>query len=527
MAAFKLWSGKTGRPSDDAPVVHRLEPPRRYSFGRHLAFTVAEDSLQMAAVSHAGTKVTLLDVRKHYLTGDDKNAQALAVRQEIRKYVDEFGGRQSSISVTLAGKETALRLVTLPFLRGSDLSAAIAYEAKRQMPFPVEDCWVDYQAVEQITTGSARQIRVSVLAATRAAVEEQLLPFQELGLRVDYVYHTQDVVGQLLRSLADFDADRDYMLVDIHRRHTEISYYHGSHLQFFHVSSLGSSFLASRADSTVFEYFAESLATELQNSLDYFGGQFSGQLAHEVFVHGDLAYTDELIGLLSDRVGFRFMRFPTEHLKLARARGSAFEADIPVCLPTVAAAVNLARIADLLPQPLKQHRRLREVDRVGVAALVVVAIVAIGQWFLMNDQLSTARTSLTEFQSEVTEFQASDLFSTCTRVKTRLAANRTYLDEATTKKWFLSLNLKELSLLIPSGVRLQTLEYLTEDTACGLSMSGTVTSAGIPPEVILAEFVTNLAGSPFYDDVRVDRHLKRHENDEFILEFNLSMKATI
>ncbi len=528
MAAFKLWSRKAVHDTTGTrPVVRRIAPPQRYSFARHLAFTINEDSVQMAATTHMGPKVKLLDVRKQYLTGDDGAARAQSIRHAIRGYFDEFGGPHSNVSLTLAGKETALRLLTLPRLKGAELTAAIAFEAKRQMPFSVDDCWIDHQTIEHITTGSTRQVRAAVLAVTRTAVEELLSPFRDLGIRVDHVYHTQDVVGQLLPLLSDFDSNRKYMLVDIHRQRTEISYYHGSYLQFFHVSSLGSSFLASRADATVFEYFAESLSTELQNSLDYFGGQFSGQLAHEVFVHGDLAYTDELIGLLSDRVGFKFMRFPSERLKLTKVSGSGFDAGIAACLPTVAAATNQAQIADLLPQPLRLQRQLRTINRCGISALGLVALLAVGQLALLSNHLSTAHTSLTELQSQVAAFQSSDLFGTCTRIKTQLAANRAYLQQATAKKSFLSLSLKELSLLAPTGVRLQSLEYLKEDSAGNLSMAGTVTSSSSPPEVILAEFVTNLAGSPFYQDVRVDHYVKHREDDAFVLEFNLSMKATI
>jgi Tfp pilus assembly PilM family ATPase len=530
MSVFRFHKAKTKDDAADSLVIRRLKPPRRYSFGRHLAFTVGEDSIQMATASHLGTKVMLLDVRKHYVTesdGDAENRRAQTIRKEIRRYVDEFGGPQSTIAVTLAGKETALRLMTLPRLHGSDLAAAVAYEAKRQFPFSVDDCWIDHQVIERITSETSKQVRASVMAATRTAVAEQLAPFQELGLRVDYVYHTQEVVGQLLRALADFKGDRDYMLVDIHRKRTEISYYHGGDLQFFHVSSLGSSFLASRADTTVFEYFAESLATELQNSLDYFGGQFSGQTAHEVFVHGDLAYTTELIELLSDRVGFTFKRFPVEQLKLPWAQGSSFETDIPVCLPTVAAAVNQTRAMDLLPEPLKERRLLRSIDRFGIAGLVLVALMATGQWVMMNSRLNSSRDSLAELQTQITEFQSSDLFSTCTQVESRVAANKAYLKQAQEKKSYLGLNLKEISYLVPSGIHLQTMEYLTDNQNCNLSMSGIVTSVDTPPEVILAEFVANLARSPFYDDISVDRNVKRQENREFVLEFNLSMKAVI
>ncbi|MEW5795756.1 MAG: pilus assembly protein PilM [Candidatus Zixiibacteriota bacterium] len=484
----------------------------------------------MAAASHVGPKVELLDTSKHYLSGPGTEVtenRNQSIRSEIGRYYREFGGRHSTVVVTLTGAATALRLVTLPELKRVDLRAALDFESRRQIPFPSEDCWIDSRIIERVTLGSDRQVRAAVLAATKVAVEDQLAPFHELGIRVDYVYHTQDVLGTLLCKLSDFDPHRNYMLLDVHRRATNISYYQGSELQFFHVSSLGSSFLANRTDSTIFEYFAESLATELQNSLDYYGGQFTGQSTHAVFIYGDLAYTTELIDLLTDRVGFTFHRFPTERLQISRDRDAPFESDLPVCLPAVAAAVNQSKSADLLPVPLKQARRQRTVSKVGVAVLTLALLLALGQWLIMSTHINTSRKSLDELNRQITAFRSSELFATYSRVKTRLAANQTYLAKTKEGRSYLGLNLKELSLAVPDSVRLINLDYAPESPERNCTLTGLVVTRQTPPEIILAELVENLSRSPFYSDVRVERHVKRRQNDQYVLDFNLTLRAVL
>jgi len=514
----------------ERPVVKRVRPPHRYHLGRHIAFSISEDSLQMATSLHLGTTVKLLDVSKQYFSAGDlavPERRDRLIRQEIQHYLEQHGGRRPTIVLAITGPQTALRLITLPRMSRSDVRSAMKFEARRQLPFPIDDCWVDYRITDSITRDRARTVRAAVLAATRSEVEQHLTPFRELGIEVDFIYHTQDVIGQLLLSLSDFDSNRDYMLVDIHRRHTEIAYYHGCELRLFHVSSLGSVFLANRSDPTIFEYFAESLATELQNSLDYFGAQYSARSAQEVYIYGDLAYTDELVGLLYDRLGFGFRRFPADRLKLHRNRKLPLEDNFAVGLPAVAAAVNRSRIADLSPAPRKVVRQTRTVHRLGIAAVLLSVLFATTQWLAMTSQLRAARQNSAELQRQVAEFRSSEMFTTYNQVKTRLAANQAYLARTKENPSFLGLGLKELSRLVPEPVRLYNLEYNADAPDRNFLLSGAVTSRHTPPELVLAEFVENLAASPFYDDVVVERHVKRRNASQVVLDFSLSFRGVI
>jgi Tfp pilus assembly PilM family ATPase len=513
----------------EAPVIKRLHPQSQSYLGRHLGFTLGDDSLQMAAAWHIGPWIRLIDVTKRYfsaaeLASPDRREQVL--RQEVRQYVSDYGGRFPTISLTLTGPETALRTVTLPRLNKREFEAALKYEAGRQLPFRSEDCWIDYRITDVIQHGKERQSRAAVLAATRVAVQACLTPFEQLGIDVNRIYHTQDVIGHLLPLLSDYRDDRDYMLVDVHRRRTEISYYRGSKLQFYHVSSLGSTLLTNRTNPRVFEYFAESLATELQNSLDFYGGQFASQAAQEIFIYGDLSYTDELIVLLTERLGFTFRRFPTEKLDLIGRQSSSIENNLAVSLPAVAAAVNRAQIADLLPSPLKARETLRSVNRIGLAGMFVVVTVIALYWLAITARIGTARSQISELQQQIGMFQTSEMFASYSRIKTRIAANQAYLENTREKPSLLALNLKELSHLVPGAARLYSLEF-SDAPDRNVMLSGLISTRETPPEVVLAELVENLSASPFYDSVQVDRHVKRLKDNQAELDFSLSMRGLL
>ncbi|MBU0984732.1 MAG: pilus assembly protein PilM [candidate division Zixibacteria bacterium] len=509
--------------------VERIRPPKSLVFGRHLAFSIDDDSVQMAASLHRGSRATLLNVNKTYIsrTLQTDAERSQFIQQTIAEYVATYGGHKREISVTVAGPDTVFRTARVPDTRSRLLRAASVYEAKKQLPFPITDCWLDFRPVGRITTSEGKQKKVAILAATRRLINEKLAPFHELGLSVTNVYHAQDVLGQLLRGLPGFDQGSSYALINVQGHRTEIAYYHGTDLVFLHVTSIGSSFLANRTDPTVYEYFAESLATEIQNSLDYYSGQYSAHFSNRVFVYGDLAYSDDLINLLSDRFGFTFCRFPAETLTTLRMKHDADEGSLSVCLPVVAASSNQTALANLLPEPQKHARRQQRINRYGTAALIVLALAGLGYWLGSLTELRTAQAGLHDLQRQVEEFKSREVFATYTLLKTKIARDQAFVAKAQENPSYLGLNLKELSRITPADVRLISIAYGLAHGEQDLQVSGVVTTRKSPPEIVLAEFVENMKASPFYTDVTIQKHIKRVTDAGFEMDFHLSMRAVI
>jgi len=521
------------KPAEEAQAsrlrVHKVPPRMQYSVGRHLAFCIEDESVQMAAASHFGSKVILQNVRKAYIpaslkTDQDREGLILAAINEFRR---EFGGRHPIVSITLAGPETALRTISMPELRAGELHSALAFEARQQIPFPIEDCYYDYRVIEKITSESEKRLNISVLAATRRAVQEQITPLSELGLEASWVYHTQDVIGHLLRSLPSFDEAKAYALINVKRQRAEISFHRGANLEFLHVSSLGSSFLANRSDPTMFEYFAESLATEIQNSLDYYTGQYSSHFSNQIFVYGDLSYTDDLIDMLSDRFGFEFKRFPAEELDFIGERNLEHQDSLSVCLPVLAASVNRVRLANLLPEGQKEKHRRQKTDRFGVSALIVLICLLATFWLAAMASTGASRERLHRLERQVTEFKATEMYATYNRLKREIARSQAFLNLTADEPSYMGLNLKELSQITPPAVRLYMLDYRSQIEGHNFTLAGVITTGESPPELVLAEFIENLTASPFYEDVKVEQQAKKRVRDEFELEFSLSMRGII
>lgn len=506
-----------------------LQPRRRAVVGNHLAFALTDDAIQVAVCSHFLGRRRLIDVRKVYIPRNftDLEHRAQFVAGTIDDLYHELGGRWTTVSLTLSGSETAFRGLVLPDLGRKALAQALWFEAKRQLPFPINDCHYDYRRVAAVQDGSTRKTKVALLAATRRLVAEQMAPFLGLHIEIDAVYQAQDVIGRLLAGLPGFDSSRNYCIINIERMRSEIAYYRGCDLEFLHVISLGSNFLANRRDETVFQYFAETLVSEIQNSLDFYSGQNTVSHANQVFIYGDLSYSIDLIGRLSSRFDFTFQKFPVELLKLFEYDAGAMESSLAVCLPVVAAAVNRVALPDLLPPENKAMLRSRRFDRLSYAALAVLAVLIAFIWIQGKSDLSDHQNKLMAVNAEIEQFRTSALYATYDSIKQQMAFDQAYLSRIKPTPSYISGMLKELSTLTPNEIRLYDFGLAKEQPDRNGHLAGVVRSSDTPPEVILAEFVERLHRSPVFSQVTVDSYQKKKDAGVFSLFFQLSFAGKV
>jgi Tfp pilus assembly PilM family ATPase len=525
-----LGGRRTQSATDDPAVTEITVRPRRVlAIGRHLAFSIDDSAIQMAAVSHVGRKKRILDIRKIYIPKDltGRPDRTNFIRETINEFLSKFGWRWARVSVTISGKETAFRTFFMPVLKKHELDSAVRFEAKKQIPFPLEDSIIDYRPIYKVLGGRQARYKIALQASTRELVTSTLEPFRQGRIPVAAVHHSHDVIGQLLTHLPNFNSETPSTVINITYNHSEISFYRGSNLEFFHISPVGSSLLGQQIDKTTFESFAETLSKEIMTSLDYYAGQYPKSSTDRIFVYGDLAYSSELLDRLNGHTGIELERFPTELLDFVPEGKSRFAEVLPVCLPVLASAVCGIRLANLLPAEEQLKQAKRKVDRLSQTFLILLALVLIVGWVLMKQNTTIAQNNLISLNGQVESFMNSEAYHTYNVLKRQIANYRAFIERTRKLPSYFNLNLKELSLLTPSPIRLFNLTYEPEKSGENFTIQGIVTSKEIPPEVLLAEYVEDLNGSPFFENVTLMKYVKRHVADTFEIEFRIDMMGVV
>lgn len=531
---WKLRAALSGKKMQDGSDASQhsevaIHPRTTFKFGRHLSFCVDDNSVQMAAVSHFGWRKRILNIRKVYIPNKltETSARSDFIGQTIDEFLSEFGQQRTQVSVAISGKETAFRMFFMPVLKKSELDSAVAFEAQKQVPFPLEDCIFDYRPVYRVLSGKQARYKIALQASTRRLVESALEPFRQRNITVSSVHLVHDVIGQLLRHLPDFQENTHFTIIDFNRKESEISFYRGSNLEFFHINPTGSSSLGSQTEGDNFEYLSEALSTEIQASLDYYTGQYPRSSTDRIFVYGDLSYSNELLEFLNGHTELEFVRLPTERLDFVTNQKSPFVEALPVCLPVLASSACNAHMANLLPVADRLKLVTRKIDRLAQTSLILLAVMLIVGWAIMKQDTVIAHDNLAGLTRQVDGFKNSEGYHTYNMLKREITDYRSYIEKVKKLPSYLSLDFKELSLLTPSSIRLFDLAYEPEHPEKNFTIQGVVTSKDIPPEILLAEYVENLSSSPFFENVTLMRHIKKHITDGFEIEFQIDMRGIV
>ncbi|MFC1475283.1 pilus assembly protein PilM [Candidatus Zixiibacteriota bacterium] len=481
----------------------------------------------MACALHLGHKVKILDVNKEYFPKKnfDKNQKELFISHCINEFTEKYKRGGVKVILSLAGQETIFRTFFMPNLSKKDLHSAIVYEVDKQIPFPVEDCNFDYRTVYKVLGENQSRYKITLHATTKREIHNHLKQFIAQDIKVEKVYHAQDVIGQLLQYFPDFDEDTNYTLLNIGLNSTEISFYKGTTLEFSHSSSLSSSMLGSQGDQLKYEYFAETILNEIQNSLDYYAGQFTAGYSNDIYVYGDFAYSNELLSLINEKSGITLKVFPIENFSFLSPSQLSMPEIYPSCLTVIAAAVNRVALADLLPHDDKSIRHFAKGNSYLKLSAAIAVLFFVLSWSYFNNSLDIKEQHHTKLTRQVEYFVNSEAYHTYNMIKREIAFDIDYLNKAKESPSYFHLNLKELSNITPKAIKLIHFNYeATEDK--NLFMQGVVQSDNnIPPEVILAEFIENLIASPFYEQVTVVKHIKKEIKRGFQIEFHLKMRG--
>jgi len=146
---------------------------------------------------------------------------------------------------------------------------------------------------------------------------------------------------------------------------------------------------------------------------------------------------------------------------------------------------------------------------------------------MMKAKTIIAENNLINLNKQVDSFKSSDAYHTYNVLKRQIAGDRTYIEKVKESPSYLSLNLKELSLVTPRSIRLFHLAYQADKSDRNLTLQGIVTSREMPPEIILAEYVENLNFSPLFENVSLTKHVKRRRGDIFEIEFEIDMRGIV
>jgi len=515
----------------DFPAWFRntLKTGKKFRFGRTIAISFNENSIQLATAWNIWHRTRLLNATKIYIPRShvSKEKRRNFVVTEIGRYVEQYGTRLTRYVLGIGSSDSAFRVISLPPMPRRELARAVRWEADKRIPFGLDNAYFGYHLTRTAATAVGESTLVSLIAVSKTEIDDKLQLLQSVCPKIKAVFYELEALGHMLPYIKDYDERKTYALINIKKDGSEISYYRGRRLEFMNISSIGFSALSESPGENKYEAFTESLVNEIQTSLDYYVGQFSKTSTDVVFVYGDLSYSDDLINNLSRHFGIEFRRFPVDCLAESKICRDDFCEQIPVSLSAVALSMIDYDLIDFLPPRVREKLATVRFVRLVVPAFALFVAMLLLTWTLMKYRDEVKSAWLDSSMAQIARFENSQPVIMYNQIKRQMVIDKDILKTLDKEPTHLYLNLKELSRVTPRQIKLNMYDLGEEGRAKNLILAGRAASTDPPPEVILAEFIVRLESSPFFENVALDNHSKSNKGNLFTIDFQISMDAIL
>jgi len=431
--------------------------------------------------------------------------------------------RGRPINVGLVGDDIAFRRMYLPRMSKKELASAIVWEGQKLFPFDLDQCLVHYEAADVRNQGDFDQIGVNLTAVERTTVETLYERMESAGYRIGQVDFLPVVVAETLPSQFSANDNKHRLLLMFDDDQSLALFVHHGYLEFYQQFVTEPEPMTDD-DGRLLNIAA--MAAELTTFLDLFNGQQFGNAVDEIVLAGKYAADSDIAAELSANTGLPCRRL-SEIDRLPALR-SVDDNGAEAMLDAVATG-----LADIGRHPLIPDAARRKIERkqtvLRLATAATLVLLVSGNFhilsLLMNQKLDrdlkSAQDATQAYENSAAYHAYLSFLADITRRQTRQAQMQSRHSS------HLNLLLKELSLTIPDNVSLTTMEFSSRKNTPFLRLEGVVSLSGFSPEIVLAQYVETLGKSPFFDNVIVERHDKKQENDRFDLSFVLKMGARI
>lgn len=254
------------------------------------------------------------------------------------------------LRTSLSGNSVITRVISMPTLSPRELSTAIRFEAESHIPFPIEDCLLDYHVVRH--DAATKQMLVLLAAAKRDIVEQRWKLLTDAGIRQEIIDLDVFCLVNAFEALNSEEAEKSYGLLNIGHSLSSLAIVHEGLPVFTREIALGGS-QVTRALSeakgipevqaeemkvkkpaeeglalkAATEKGFESLAEEVRHSIDYFENQEKTDLK-KMYLSGGGALAAGAAETLTAEVGRPFSYWDnTKKLKISPEAKGACAAD--------------------------------------------------------------------------------------------------------------------------------------------------------------------------------------------------------
>lgn len=220
---------------------------------------------------------------------------------ELQKTLRELKIESADAYIGISNHDLILRSFLIPVLKPNEIQTAVQFEAKKYIPFDINELKYVYHAIT-VTENKVKRMRVFFYATRKSNLEKYERLVKQTGLNV--VSCEPAVVG-LCRAMVhqkDITLDSQAAVLDLDQHGGRISFIDHGVVMFVRDFQLmtGTGLALPGADSGAdAELIKSKIFNEISNSFDFFSRQFNEKIG-QLLVHADVDLADMVQSFAGD-----------------------------------------------------------------------------------------------------------------------------------------------------------------------------------------------------------------------------------
>ncbi len=500
---------------------------------------IGTHSVKVAVLRETGKGTKLVNLGIEEIPQIKEEEREPAAIEAIKKILEKNDIKARRAITALSGGAVNINNLTVPEMPEEELGEGIRWEAEQYIPFSLDEAFLDFIVLGEVTEAGARKLEVVVIAALKETVNKRVSLLEEAGLRPRNLNINPLALWNSLERSSEMGKEEVVALVDLGRETTSINVFREGKLRFTRDIAVGGEKATAAVQKGLNLDFVEAekrkreegieesspiyplitpvieqLSSEIGRSLDFYKAQSREPKIDRVVLSGGGAKLKNIDKFLAEGLGIKVelstpfrniecdpQTFPPDYLEEV---SPAFTIAIGLAL----SALKPKRIS-LLPVELRKEPKellMESLPKVGAGLLPFILFSVFSVQMIRIGSLSRQDRHL---KRDIDELRGrAGYVEELEKEKEILTKKRDLIGNLSERQSFWPGLLKGLSEEIPERVRLTKIS-LTEG---GLRISGEALSSPL-----VFEFITHLQKLPYFEKVRLDYT----ETDEKSVKFEL------
>jgi len=394
---------------------------------------IGEAAIKAVKVRRSGDSAVVMEYHTVLCGGRAEEAQSgdrdFRVRNALSEllYQVDMGGAR--IAVSLPGRDVFPRFILLPPVEKRRIPEVVRYEARTQMPFPIEEVVWDYQPVSGVGV-PGEELEVAFFAAKKATVYSFLMNLRLARLVPDMVEITPLALYNFLAYDRTFEAgtvvidvgaaNTDLVIIDGERFWTRSVAISGNditralqekyQISFEEAENLKQKAATSKQAEKIFgamRPIVDDLIGEVQRSIGYYKAHARNVKIDRVILLGNSFKLPQLVEYFRKGLDYEVSMLDTlEKVRVSSGMNAErLEAELPsygVALGLAIQALGLGRVnIDLIPRELVTERQLRQKLPYAAAALFLLALPLLVNYYAASVEIGRCAEEIEPIEKQI------------------------------------------------------------------------------------------------------------------------------